>query len=200
MLRGESPGRPDPTAREFAVVSTSFPPTDGRVVTEFLYEHVAPDDAVVLVTATRSLADVIQTYERPFAGPESPSLSIITTGVDYRFSDAYHDIGVFGVPGVEDLTNITIGITDLASDASDGPGEVHVVVPDLGPFLTNGVDLLARMLRSLTAHDAVTGAVVAGLEYTAHETSVVSAVHERADAIIWADELTDGSIRFTPAR
>lgn len=200
MLRGESNGSIDPTTHEYTVISTSFPPTEERAVTGLLYEHVSTDDTVILVTAIRSLTDVIQTYESLFAGPDTPSLSIINAAVDYRFADSYHDISVFGVPGVEDLTNITIGITDLASDADDSTGDVHVIVPDLGPFLSNGVELVDRMLGSLTSEAAVTGALIVGLEYTSHGTEVVSAVHESADTVVWADLLTDGTIRFTPAR
>lgn len=199
MLQIEPNDEIDPTAHEYTVVSTSFPPTEDRVVTEFLYEHVAPEDTVVLVTADSSLPEVIRTYEDLFAGPDTPTLSLINAAVDYRFTDTYHDIAVFGVPGVEDLTNITIGITDLASDAADGSGAVHVVAPDLGPFLANDLDLVQRTIESITELDAVEGTVV-GVEYTKHETETVTALHERADAVLWGDKRTDGTIRFTADR
>lgn len=182
------------------VVSSSFPPSDEQFTLDLLVDDLAPADTVILVTAHRPPGAVIETYEERFAGPSTPSLSIVDTTAGQRFEDSYHDVTVNGIPGEEDLTRIALAISELAADAWTAEGDVHVVVPDVAPFLTSDVELVRRMLQGLDALAAVTGILAVGIQYTAHDTETMAAITEAADTVVWADKGTDETIRLSTDR
>lgn len=182
------------------VVSTSFSPDDEGLPMELLVDDLARSDTVILVTAHRPPGAVIETYEERFAGPSTPSLSIVDTTAGQRFEDSYHDVAVTGVPGAEDLARIALAIAELAADAWTAEGDVHVVVPDVAPFLTSDVALVRRMLHSLDDLAAVSGFLAVGIQYTAHDTETMAAITGVADAVVWADRGPDETIRLSAER
>lgn len=186
---------PDVAPTGLTLVTTSFGPTEGSLLMDLLFEAVAPTDTVVLVTADRRPADSIGAYERRFTGADSPDLAVVDVTADQQYADVYHDVTVVGVPGSGDPTRTLVGIGDVATDARRTADTVHVLIPDLGPFLRNPGGRVRRMLRSLLAEPGIDGSVVAGLRYTAHGAETVDALQPLASRVIVAERTTDGGVQ-----
>lgn len=180
---------------ELTVVAASVLPDDDSLILELLYPRLSPEDSVILVSVDRPPAAVVEEHEREFAGPSSPSLGIVDTSADQTFKDTYHGVSVVGTLGVEDLTRTTIAVSDLAAESADRAGDVHLVVPDLSSFLARtSLDRLRRAVDSLVDDGSVSGAVVVGVDYTAHSTETVSTLLDDAAAVVWTDRRPDGSV------
>lgn len=186
---------PDVAPTGLTLVASSFAPREGTLMMDLLSERVTATDTVVLVTADRAPADSIGAYERQFTGTDSPNLAIVDITADQQYADTYHDVTVVGVPGFGDLTRTLIGITDVANDARRQADTVHVLIPDLGPFLRNPERHVTRMLRSLRAEAGINGSVVGGIQYTAHGTETINALQAVATKIIVAERTIDDTVQ-----
>lgn len=179
---------------ELTALAVSFPPEEESLAVELLSDDISPEDTVILVTANTPPADVIERYERQFAGPDTPSLAIVDTTAGQTFKDSYHDVEVIGIPGIEDLTRTTIAISDLADEAPDD-GVIHLVVPDLSPFIAmTKVEILLRVFETLFEQGTISGTSLVAFDYKAHSTETVSRVLEMAAVVLWVDRKADGSI------
>lgn len=176
------------------LVAASFPPATEHLPTNLLYRKLSGADTVILVTADRPPAAVIESYEASFTGHDAPSLAIIDVTADQTFHDTYHDVTVVGIPGVGDITRTLVGISDVATDVRSSDGEAHVVIPDIAPFMGNRRTHVTRMFRSLREDDAITGSIVVGFQYTAASSETMGALQAVVDTIVWAEETPAGDV------
>lgn len=178
------------------LVAASFPLAAERLPTNLLYRGLSAGDTAILVTANQPPADVIESYEARFTGQDTPNLAIIDVTADQTFHDTYHDVTVVGIPGVGDITRTLVGLSDVATDVWFRDGDVHVVIPDIAPFMGNRRTHVRRMLRSLRGDDAITGSIAVGFQYTAASSETMAALQEAVDAVVWAEETPSGDTKI----
>lgn len=176
------------------LVAGSFPPDAESLPMALVSRDLAAEDTVILVTANQPPADVIESYEVRFTGSDTPNLAIIDVTADQTFRDTYHDVTVVGIPGVGDITRTLVEVSEVAEDVQSRGGDVHVVIPDIAPFVGTPRTHVTRMLRSLREDDAITGTVVVGFQYTAASSETMAALRDVVDTIVWAEKTPEGEV------
>lgn len=183
------------------VFAAGFPPEDGGVVYRLLRRQLDDDDGVVLVTANTPPTTVVDNWRRA-DGNRDRQLAVVDTTAGQSFENSYRDVPVVGTPAVGDLARTSIGVSDLAGDLQ-ADGNVHLVVPTLGPFLAEvDAGTLSRMLVGFAESPTIDGVALVGADYTDHPSADLDECLHAAAAVVWGERKPSGeiSLRFQRRR